>query len=64
MANMSDRAESRVKNLEVYITANGRPAADIPPVFGFTLIGSIKDMVDGRLAAPGKVDIPCSRGCI
>ena len=33
--------------VRVVVTANGRPVADIPPVFGFSLIGSIKDMCDG-----------------
>eukprot|EP00438_Fugacium_kawagutii_P018070 Skav221815 [mRNA] locus=scaffold2435:201246:226737:- [translate_table: standard] len=34
----------------IYIKANGRLVAEIPPVFGFSLIGSIKDMYDGNLA--------------
>lgn len=39
--------------VKIYVTANGRPVADIPPVFGFSLIGSIKDMFDGKVYALG-----------
>lgn len=39
--------------VKIYITANGRPATEIPPVFGFSLIGSIKDMFDGKVYALG-----------
>ena len=35
------------------VTANGQSVATIPPVFGFSLISSIKDMFDGVLGAKG-----------
>ncbi|OLP89578.1 hypothetical protein AK812_SmicGene28942 [Symbiodinium microadriaticum] len=35
----------------VSVTANGRPVVDLPPTFQFSLIGSIKDMWQGRSAS-------------
>ncbi|CAE7290805.1 unnamed protein product [Symbiodinium microadriaticum] len=33
----------------VSVTANGRPVVDLPPTFQFSLIGSIKDMWQGKV---------------
>ena len=45
----SCRRQLRIR--EVSVTANGRPVVDLPPTFQFSLIGSIKDMWQGRSAS-------------